>query len=62
MLEKECLPVVYTLAILCPHLMGISFTVYLDHILFHCLNKIVETSVRLMRWRLSLAEFAFTVM
>ena len=59
--EKKCLAVVWALTILRPYLQGEQFTVYSDKASLPWLMNIAEPSGRLMRWRLQLSEFDFTI-
>ena len=59
--EKECLAVVWALTTLRPYLQGEQFTLYSDQASLRWLITIAEPSGRLMRWRLRLSEFNFTI-
>ena len=59
--EKQCLAVVWALTTLRPYLQGEQFTVYSDQASLRWLMTIAEPSGRLMRWRLRLSEFDFTI-
>ena len=59
--ERECLAVVWTLKTLRPYLLYEKFTVHTDHAALRWLLTIEEPSGRLMRWRLRLCEYTFTV-
>ena len=59
--EQECLAVVWALLTLRPYLMGEPFTVYTDHNALRWLMNVTDPSSRLLRWRLRLSEFDFTV-
>ena len=60
--EKECLAVVWALTTLRPYLQCKTFTVYSDQASLRWLMTIAGSSGRLMRWRLRLSEFDFTVL
>ena len=59
--EKECLAVVWGITTLRPYLQMEQFTVHTDHSSLRWLMEINDPSGRLMRWRLRLSEFDFTV-
>ena len=59
--ERECYSVVWSVATLRPYIEGLKFTVRTDHDAFGWLMKISDSTGRLMRWRLRLSEFDFTV-
>ena len=59
--ERECLAVVFALQTLRPYLLFEKFTVYTDHASLRWLLNIQEPSGRLMRWRLRLAEYDFSI-
>ena len=59
--EKECLAVVWALQTLRPYLAFEKFVVHTDHAALRWLFGISEPSGRLMRWRLRLAEFDFSI-
>ena len=59
--EKECLAVIWAVTTLRPYLQGVHFTVHTDHSSLRWLMEITDASGRLMRWRLRLGEFDFTV-
>ena len=59
--ERECYAVVWAVTSLRPYLEGTRFTVRTDHDALRWLMSLTETSGRLTRWRLRLAEFDFTI-
>ena len=59
--EKECLAVVLALGTLRPYLQAEKFIVNSDQASLRWLMEITEPSGRLMRWRLRISEFDFSV-
>ena len=59
--EKECLATVYGVTTCRPYLYGVDFDLYTDHEGLRWLMNIAEPSGRLMRWRLRLSDFTFTI-
>ena len=59
--EKECLAVVWACGVLRPYLQGGHFVVHTDQASLRWLLTTTEGTGRLMRWRLRLSEFDFTV-
>ena len=59
--EKECLAVVWSITSLRPYIEGTRFTVRSDHDSLRWLMNLTESSGRLTRWRLRLAEFDFVI-
>lgn len=53
--------VFWALKTLCPYLIYYNLTVYTYHASFHWLLTVNNTSGRLIRWRLRLAEFDFDI-
>lgn len=59
--EQECLSVIYGITTCRPYLVGEDFDLYTDHNCLRWLMEIVDPSGRLMRWRLRLSEYQFTI-
>ena len=59
--ERECYSVVWSVTTLRPYIEGLPFTVRTDHDALRWLMSISDSTGRLMRWRLRLYEFDFTV-
>ncbi|CDF38259.1 unnamed protein product [Chondrus crispus] len=59
--ERECFAVVWAVRTLRPYVEGTKFTVRTDHDALRCLMSLTESSGRLTRWRLRLAEYDFTI-
>ena len=59
--ERECLAVVWAVRTLRPYVEGTKFTVRTGHDALRWLMSLTETSGRLTRWRLRLAENDFTI-
>ena len=59
--ECECSSVVCSVTTLSPYIEGLTFTVRTDHDALRWLMKISDSTGRLMRWRLRLSVFDFTV-
>ena len=59
--EKECLAVVWSVTSLRPYVEGTKFTVRTDHDCLRWLMNLTESSGRLTRWRLRLADFDFVI-
>ena len=59
--EKECLAVVWACGVLRPYLQGGKYVVHTDQAPLRWLRTTTEETGRLMRWRLHLSEFDFTV-
>ena len=59
--ERECYAVVWAITSLRPYIEGTRFTVRTDHDALRWLMTLTESSGRLTRWRLRLAEFDFVV-
>ena len=59
--ERECLAVVWSVTSLRPYIEGTKFTVRTDHDCLRWLMNLTESSGRLTRWRLRLAEFDFVI-
>ena len=59
--EKECLAIVWAVRTLRPYLERERFTVNTDHHSLRWLTNLVYASGRLVRWRLSHAEYDFDV-
>ena len=60
--ERECQAVVWAITSLRPYIEGTSFTVRTDHDSLRWLMNLTESSGRLTRWRLRLAEFDFAIL
>ena len=59
--ERECFAVVWAVRTLRPYIEGTKFTVRTDHDALRWLMSLTESSGRLTRWRLRLAEYDFTI-
>ena len=59
--ERECFAVVWAVRTLRPYVQGTNFTVRTDHDTLRWLISLTESSGRLTRWRLRLAEYDFTI-
>ena len=59
--ELECYSVVWAVTTLRPYIEGETFTVRKDHDALRWLMTLTDSSQRLMRWRLRLSEFDFTI-
>jgi hypothetical protein len=59
--ERESLAIVWALTLLRPYLIGFSFTVEPDHSACQALFRQVMPNKRLMKWRLTFADFVFHV-
>ena len=59
--EHECFTVVWAVRTLRPYVEGTKFTVQTDHDALRWLMFLTESSGRLTRWRLRLAEYDFTI-
>lgn len=59
--EKECLAIRLGLQAFRVYLLGWPFTVQTDHRALQWLDRLKESSARLMRWSLALQEFDFWV-
>ena len=59
--ERECFAVVWAVRTLRPYVEGTKFTVQTDHDALRWLMYLTESSGRLTRWRLRLAEYDFTI-
>jgi len=59
--ERECYSVVWAITILRPYIEGLKFHVRTDHEALRWLMTLTDASGRLLRWRLRVAEFDFTV-
>ena len=59
--ERECYSVVWAITSLRPYVEGLKFHVRTDHDALRWLLTLTDSSGRLLRWRLRLAEFDFTV-
>ena len=59
--ERECFAVVWAVRTLRPYVEGTRFTVRTDHDALRWLMSLTESSGRLTRWRLRLAEYDFTI-
>lgn len=59
--ERECFAVVWAITSLRPYIEGTRFTVRTDHDALRWLMSLSESSGRLTRWRLRLAEFDFVI-
>ena len=59
--ERECFAVVWAVRTLRPYVEGTQFTVQTDHNALQWLMFLTESSGRLTRWRLRLAEYDFTI-
>jgi len=59
--ERECYSVVWAITSLRPYVEGLKFHVRTDHEALRWLLTLTDSSGRLLRWRLRLAEFDFTV-
>lgn len=59
--ERECLFVVWAITTVQPYIEGFTFTVRTDHDTLRWLLTISDVTGRLMRWRLRLSEFDFTI-
>ena len=59
--ERECYSIVRSVTTLCPYIEGLTFTVRTDHDVLRWLMTISDSTGCLMRWRLRLSEFDFTV-
>ena len=59
--ERECFAVVWAVRTLQPYIEGTKFTIRTDHDALRWLMSLAESSRRLTRWRLRLAEYDFTI-
>jgi hypothetical protein len=59
--EKEAFPVVWSVRLLKPYLERERFTVRTDHSALRWMYTATEGNARVLRWRLALAEFDFSV-
>ena len=59
--ERECFSVVLAVTKLRPYIEGLKFTIRTDHDALRWLMTLTDYSGRLMRWRLRLSEFDFTI-
>ena len=59
--ERECYSIVWAVATLRPYIEGETFTVRTDHDALRWLMTLTDSSGGLMRWRLRLSEFDFTI-
>ena len=59
--ERECFAVVWAVRTLRPYVEGTRFTVRTDHDALRWLMSLTDSSGRLTRWRLRLAEYDFTI-
>ncbi|CDF39938.1 unnamed protein product [Chondrus crispus] len=59
--ERECFAVVWAVRTQRPYVEGTKFTVRTDHEALRWLMSLTESSGRLNRWRLRLAEYDFTI-
>ena len=59
--ERECFWVVWAVTTLRPYIEGLKFTIRTDHDALRWLMTLTDSSGRLMRWRLRLSEFDFTI-
>ena len=59
--DRECFAVVWAVRTLRPYVEGTKFTVRTDHDALRWLMSLTESSGRLTRWRLRLAEYDFTI-
>jgi len=59
--ERECYAVVWAITLLRPYVEGSKFHVRTDHEALRWLSTLTDSSGRLFRWRLRLAEVDFTV-
>ena len=59
--ERECLAVIYGITTCRPYLVGEEFDLHTDHSCLRWLMEINDPSGRLMRWRLRLAEYTFSI-
>lgn len=60
-IEKELLAIVWSCKYFRPYLFGRKFTIYTDHKPLQWLFSLKEPSSRLVRWRLKLEEFDYSI-
>ena len=59
--ERECFSFVWAVTTLQPYIEGLKFAIRTDHDALHWLMTLTDSSGRLMRWRLRLSKFDFTI-
>ena len=59
--ERECFSMVWAVTTLRPYIEGLKITIRTDHDALRWLMTLTDSSGRLMRWRLRLSEFDFTI-
>ena len=60
-MERECFSVVWAVTTLRPYIEGLKFTIRTNHDALRWLMTLTDSPGRLMRWRLRLSEFGFTI-